>query len=70
MSILIIWTVITKTSQEKNSHKPASLFNKVELKKTNRKIYGSIVNSTAKHYYRPDLRQVCCELSSSSWRWN
>jgi hypothetical protein len=50
--------VITKTSNEKNGNKPAALFNNVELKKHNRKVYGAIVNSTTKHYYRPDLRQV------------
>ena len=54
--------VITKTNSEKNGSKPAALFQKVELKKHNRKVYGSIVNSTAKHPYRPELRQVFSSL--------
>ncbi|CCX12114.1 ribosomal L28e/Mak16 [Pyronema domesticum] len=48
--------LITKTSNEKNGQKPIKLFQKTELKKHNRKVYGSIVNTTAKKYYRPDLR--------------
>ena len=55
--------VITKTSSKKNANKPSTLFQKVELKKHNRKVYGSIANATAKHLYRPDLRQVFSPLS-------
>ncbi|KAF8532979.1 ribosomal L28e/Mak16, partial [Trichophaea hybrida] len=57
--------VITKTSHEKNGNKPAALSNKVELKKHNRKVYGTIVNSTTKHYYRPDLRQDAVSRASA-----
>jgi len=57
--------LVTKTGHEKNGSKPTSLFNQVELKKTNRKVYSAIVNSTAKHYYRPDLRADAVSRASA-----
>jgi len=60
-------TLITKTDNSKNGSRPAKLFNKqvYSKNKSNRKVYQTIVNSTTKHYYRPDLRQDAVSRASA-----
>ncbi|KAI5804014.1 ribosomal L28e protein family-domain-containing protein [Peziza echinospora] len=49
----------TKKTDPKHHNKPSSVINKTTFKgnKSARKIAAAVVSSTAKHYYRPDLRK-------------
>jgi len=59
-------TVITKTDNAKNGSKPAKLYHQANIsKKSNRKVYSAIVSSTAKKYYRPDLREDAVARASA-----
>jgi len=51
--------LLTKKTNEKVANKPASMINRTVFRgdKSARKIAAAVVASTAKHYYRPDLRK-------------
>eukprot|EP00275_Glaucocystis_incrassata_P000801 EC120733.1.p1 GENE.EC120733.1~~EC120733.1.p1 ORF type:complete len:110 (+),score=27.71 EC120733.1:24-353(+) len=47
-----------KSKKGSNARKPASLYNKVTLKRDFRRVAKLISNATAGDYYRPDLKQA------------
>ncbi|RPA83824.1 ribosomal protein L28e [Ascobolus immersus RN42] len=60
-------TLLTKKDATKHSNKPASVINSTTFGPNTqpRKTYAGIVNSTAKKYYRPDLRKAAVARASA-----
>ncbi|KAJ9628473.1 hypothetical protein H2203_002372 [Taxawa tesnikishii (nom. ined.)] len=60
-------TVVMTTQVEKNAHKPASRLHTTSFKSStpSRKLYRSIVSSTAKKGYRSDLRAEAVARASA-----